>query len=135
MKKLEEENIIPDLEGELWKPIQGYNNKYWISSCGRVKSYKYRKPFLKRISVNDKGYHRVELWKNGKRSVQSVARLVGQAFIPNDDPIHKNTIDHINGDKSLNTIQNLQWLSLSDNIKAYYKTKEDSSSSKDHSQT
>ena len=135
MNTLEEENIIPDLEGELWKPIQGYNNKYWISSYGRIKSYKYRKPFLKRISVNDKGYYRVELWKDGKRSVQSVARLVGQAFIPNDDPLNKTTIDHINGDKSLNTIENLQWLSLSDNIREYYKKNSDTASKNNHSQT
>ena len=127
--------IIPDLDGELWEPIQGYNNKYFISNYGRIKSYKYHKPLLKKISVNSKGYYRVELWKNGKRTMQSVARLVGQAFIPNDDPIHKTTIDHINGDKSLNTVDNLQWLSLSDNIKAYYKNKTKAASSEVHNKT
>ena len=128
-------NLIPDLDGELWEPIQGYDGKYYISSYGRVKSFKYRKPFLKRISVNEKGYYRVELWKNGKRTFQSVARLVGQAFIPNDDPLHKTTIDHINGDKSKNTIDNLQWLSLSDNIKAYYKNQTASATDEVHNQT
>lgn len=38
----------------------------------------------------------------------------------NDDPLEKNTVDHIDGNKRNNNAENLRWLSLSDNVKAYY---------------
>ena len=38
----------------------------------------------------------------------------------NDDPLEKNTVDHIDGNKQNNNAENLRWLSLSDNVKAYY---------------
>ena len=40
--------------------------------------------------------------------------------MPNDDPLEKNTVDHIDGNKQNNNAENLRWLSLSDNVKAYY---------------
>ena len=40
--------------------------------------------------------------------------------MPNDDPLEKNTVDHIDGNKQNNDAENLRWLSLSDNVKAYY---------------
>lgn len=129
MKDLET-TVIQDLDGEVWLPIEGYNNKYYVSNLGRVKSLKGKTEYLKTQQVNQKGYYRVELWNNGKRATLSVARLVGLAFIPNDDPINKTTIHHIDSNKARNTIENLQWLSLQDNIKEHYKEKEKTASRK-----
>ena len=118
-----EMNRIPDLDGEIWLPIDGYDNKYLISNFGRIKTLQGKHEKLKTQQVNNNGYYRVALWKDGKRSTMSVARLVGLAFIPNDDPKNKTTIHHKNFDKSLNTVDNLQWLSLRDNIRENYKKK------------
>lgn len=126
-------NDIPDLEGEEWAEIEGYDKAYWISNLGRVKSYKYKKPYLLVQSTNSSGYMRVQLNKDGKRQRPLVHRLVATYFVPNDDPLRKNTVDHIDTDKSRNTYDNLQWLSLSDNIKRYYKIKKEQASAENHS--
>ena len=54
-----------------------------------------------------------------------VSRLVAIAFVPNDDPLHKTTVDHIDTDKSNNKASNLRWMSLGDNIRAYKQQKKD----------
>lgn len=126
---------IPDLEGEVWAEIKGYDEAYWISNLGRIKSYKYKTPYLLVQTPNTSGYMRVQLSKDGKRQRPLVHRLVATYFVPNDDPLRKNTVDHIDTDKSRNTYDNLQWLSLSDNIKRYYKIKKEQASAENHSQT
>lgn len=125
---------IPDLDGEVWVNISGYNEKYQISNLGRVKSFKYKQPYLLCLEANSKGYLRVSLHKHGRRQRVFVHRLVAQYFVPNDDPLTKNTVDHIDGNKLRNTYDNLQWLSLSDNIRAYNIRKKKSDLSKIHSQ-
>ena len=124
---------IPDLEGELWAEIKGYNGAYWISNFGRIKSYKHKVPCLLQQSPNSSGYLRVALHKKGKRWRPLVHRLVATYFVPNDDPIEKNTVDHIDRNKQRNTYDNLQWLSLSDNIRRYYQTEKEQASSENHS--
>lgn len=126
---------IPDLEGEVWAEIKGYDEAYWISNLGRIKSYKYKTPYLLVQTPNTSGYMRVQLSKDGKRQRPLVHRLVATYFVPNDDPLRKNTVDHIDTDKSRNTYDNLQWLSLSDNIKRYYKIKKEQASAENHSKT
>ena len=126
---------IPDLEGEVWAEIKGYDEAYWISNLGRIKSYKYKTPYLLVQTPNTSGYMRVQLSKDGKRQRPLVHRLVATYFVPNDDPLRKNTVDHIDTDKSRNTYDNLQWLSLSDNIKRYYKIKKEQASAENLSQT
>ena len=114
-------DTIEDIDGEVWKPIKGYDNKYYISCFGRVKSFKYKTAYLLTPSLNSKGYPRVALYKQGKRKFFLIHRLVALAFVPNDDPETKNTVDHKNLIKSDSSYTNLQWLSLADNIKEYYK--------------
>lgn len=60
---------------ELWRPIEGYDRKYYISSFGRVKSLK-RKPRILKTFVNNKGYRRVCLSKDGEARYFLVSRLV-----------------------------------------------------------
>ncbi len=131
----EEIKDIPYLEGEQWKSIEGYDDKYKISNLGRVASYKYKQPYLLVQTPNTSGYLRVTLYKNGTRQRVFVQRLVAIYFVPNDDPINKNTVDHLDSDKRRNTYDNLQWLSLSDNIKRFYKNKKDQASSENHNKS
>lgn len=60
--------------------------------------------------INTNGYLSVKM--NGK--LESIHRLVGELFIPN--PYHKKEINHIDGDKTNNKVENLEWVSPSENI-------------------
>lgn len=111
------DNIAP-LDGEEWKPIDSMY-KYHVSNMGRVKSYvKYEAALLKPY-INEHGYYRVDLIIDKQRYSILVHRLVAFAFIPNDNPVEKKTVDHINMDKADNRQVNLRWLSIADNVKAY----------------
>lgn len=96
------------------KQIEGFPG-YWVNSDGRVwseRSNKWLVPWL-----NNKGYLIVGLWVNGRVFRKTVHRLVAEAFMPNDDPEHKDTVDHIDGDKTNNRADNLQWLSHTENVR------------------
>ncbi len=67
---------IPDLPGEAWKPIEGYNGKYLVSNMGRVKSLKHAAARLLTHFMNNKGYDRVCLCKDGEAHHFLVSRLV-----------------------------------------------------------
>ena len=96
------------------KEIKGFPG-YWVNSYGRVWS-DYSKRWLK-PAPNSKGYLRVGLRNNNHQSLKAIHRLVAEAFVPNDDPEHKDTIDHIDGNKTNNRADNLQWLSRGDNVR------------------
>ena len=57
--------MIPDLPEETWREIEGYCGKYFVSNMGRVKSTKRGAPRLLTAFVNNKGYPRVALCKDG----------------------------------------------------------------------
>ena len=108
---------VDDLDGEIWREIVGYKNKYYVSNYGRIKSYYRKKPIILKQSVNSKGYLRVRLSINGKNKWHLVHRIVAKSFINNDNPVENNTVHHLNRDRKDNKVSNLQWLSLKDNIR------------------
>ena len=100
---------------EIWKDVTGYEGFYQVSNYGRVKSLKYRKKneeHLLRQQAYD--YKRVQLWRNGKCKFAQVHRLEYEAFY---GPIPENMqVNHINEDKYDNRLENLNLLSLQDNL-------------------
>ncbi len=116
-------DTIKDLQGEEWKQIDS-KGKYYISTYGRVKSYQGRQARILKPYTNQCGYLRVDI-QTDHRQTYLVHKLVALAFIPNDNPKEKDTIDHIDGNKANNSVYNLRWLSLADNIKAYQKQKKE----------
>jgi hypothetical protein len=96
---------------EEWKPIENYEDLYWVSNFGNVKS----KRKDKKLSINLDGYYVVNLCKNGKIKTFTVHRLVAQAFVPN--PKNKPFVNHIDGDKLNNYYKNLEWCTQSENMK------------------
>ena len=120
---------------EIWMPVQGYEGIYDVSNLGRVRSltrvvsiYSYLtntmfertiESRIKSIHHDKYGYGMVNLKKNGEHRTEKVHRLVAKAFIPN--PQNKPCVDHINGVRDDNRVENLRWLSLADNNRVYRK--------------
>ncbi len=109
---------------EIWKSIEGYNGLYEVSNFGRVKSYcldavglmkKDYKPKMMKDSSNGLGYRYVVLSKNNNSKNLYIHRLVLKAFVPN--PQNKPQVNHKNGIKDDNKLENLEWCTRSENAK------------------
>lgn len=101
---------------EIWKVIEEYPN-YMVSSIGRVKSLNYNRTGKEKILKpykNPDGYLQVILSKDGKIKSCKTHRLVAQAFIPNTD--NKPCIDHINTNRTDNRVENLRWVTHTENM-------------------
>jgi hypothetical protein len=115
--------MLENLEGEVWKDIIGYEGQYQVSNLGRVKSMN-REVDIKRCKVNKKekimsigrrgGYSSLQLCKNSIDKSFLVHRLVALAFIPNYE--NKRTVNHINGIKTDNRVENLEWATDSEQV-------------------
>lgn len=99
---------------DLLKPIPSFED-YKIDEKGNVFSCKYNK--LKQMIPQNStaGYHYVSLCVNGQRRNRFIHRLVAQTFIEN--PQDKAEVNHINGNKLDNNVENLEWVTPSENIK------------------
>lgn len=98
---------------EIWKDIKDFENLYQISNFGRVKSLKsnrIRKPY-----INNSGYFCIHLYDNKKYKIQTIHRLVAETFIPNPNNLPE--INHIDGDKSNNNSNNLEFVLHNENQK------------------
>jgi len=113
-----------NMPGEIWKQIPGYEGLYEISNLGRARSMprvllesrghtrKYRSKILEG-SMNEQGYRSVMLCKDFVQVLHAVARLVAKAFIPNPDD--RAEVNHKNGNKLDNSMDNLEWSTHQEN--------------------
>lgn len=91
---------------EIWKDIEGYEGLYQVSNFGRIKSFKSFKSKILKPSLQSAKYLQITLCKNEKKSVL-MHRLVAKAFIVN--PNNLPWVNHIDGNKLNNNVDNLEW--------------------------
>lgn len=99
------------MENEIWKDIEWYESIYQVSNLWNIKSV-HRVIKWRKLSEN-KNYIRVCLYKNKIWVNYLIHRLVAKAFIKN--PENKTQINHINGIKNDNRVENLEWMTSSEN--------------------
>jgi len=115
---------------EVWKDIKGSEGRYQISNKGRVKSLERKvnnhtgeltvKEKILKQRPDEKGYMRIDIKDNsGKRKYYGIHRLVASVFIPNPD--NKPQVNHIDGNKANNDVDNLEWVTNGENQKHAYR--------------
>ena len=115
---------------ERWKVIEGYEGLYEVSDQGRIKrvsgwknpkgAYIQASGIISEKNIKKNGYKGVVLSKNGKPTSFLIHRLVAQSFIPN--PHNLPQVNHIDGDKTNNRVENLEWVTPQQNVRHAFDT-------------
>lgn len=115
---------LKNYQDEQWENVPGYENLYSLSNYGRLKHLPYSLYGLnkERVDIGEKirkpnlmrtGYYAYELWKENKRKVYLLHRLLAIIFVPN--PLMLPQINHIDGNKQNDNLSNLEWCTPREN--------------------
>ena len=97
---------------EIWKDVNGYEGYYQISNMGRIKSFCRKKSLIMSQSLDSKGYFQIKL--KGRKSFL-IHHLIMFSFV-SDKPSKDHQVNHKNGIKTDNRIENLEWVTRSENM-------------------
>lgn len=98
---------------EIWKDIPDYEGLYQVSNLGKIRSCKNNK--VRKQVKQKSGYMRIILTKNSKQKATSVHILVAKCFVKNQN--NYRYVNHVDGDKTNNKANNLEWVTASQNMK------------------
>lgn len=130
-KAASENHPLENIDGETWKPINGFEGYYEASNLGKIRSlsrivkHKNRghKQFKRgkqiKFFLNHKGYPQVDLRNQHKRLSTSVHRIIAKTFIENHG--NKPQVNHKNGIKTDNRSVNLEWCTPGENVRHAYR--------------
>jgi hypothetical protein len=99
---------------EVWKEIKGYEGLYQVSNLGRIKSSHKEKHIIIKPGKDKDGYLQFGFSNNGTVLMRKIHRKVAETFI--DNPHNKKTVNHINGIKDDNRVENLAWCTHLENM-------------------
>jgi hypothetical protein len=128
---------LKDLKNEIWKPLivlkkgvkNNYTGLYEASNYGRIKSLGiyhgrtnnfFNKPHIIKPQKTQDGYLLYSLSNRGKQNYVTAHRIIATTFIENEN--YKLQVNHIDGDKTNNKVNNLEWCTASENIKHAFNT-------------
>jgi hypothetical protein len=97
---------------EEWKVIKDFNDQYYISNLGRIKSVKFGKEKILKLDCAS-NYAKINLFKNNNKKRFTIHRLVAIYFVKN--LLNKSCVNHIDGNKFNNIYTNLEWCTLKEN--------------------
>jgi hypothetical protein len=134
MYELKLVRLIPQLSGltEYWVDIRGYEGYYQVSNYGNVRSLdrviteqtgktQTLKGRILKPHTNSSGYYQINLNRKSIRTTFAIHQLVAQAFL--DNRSSKPLVNHINGIKTDNNVNNLEWATYSENLEHAYKNR------------
>jgi len=105
---------------EIWKPVNDiyFRDFYQVSNLGNVRRLnKTKSPRLLKPYKLKSGYLQVCLCVDNYKELITIHRIVALAFLQNKDTYTNNEVDHIDRDKMNNKVQNLRWVSKTENCK------------------
>lgn len=122
---------IDTMENEIWRPVKGFEGLYEVSNYGRVKALyrewitgkntrRYKQEHIMVHFDLGRGYVATNLTKNGKQKLTYIHRIVATSFLPIEEG--KIEVNHIDGVKSNNCLNNLEWCTPGENQKHAYRT-------------
>ena len=98
---------------ETWRPIEGTKGLIEVSNLGNVKSWLRGKEKRLKPQCDSKGYQRITITVDRCKMTLKVHREVAKAFLANPNNLPQ--VNHIDGNKSNNSVSNLEWVSNRDN--------------------